>query len=80
MTSAEFLNRVKILYSIDHWQLAELTNNQWLEFVRDPPRFLMRADDFIADAILREVEARQQFPAHVRKHVPSIPATQSEVV
>lgn len=60
MDTRDFLNRIRGLYNIDPWQLPELDDHQWLEFVRDPPRYLMRADDRIAEAICRQIEARQR--------------------
>ena len=38
MTTHEFLNRLRSLYNIDHYLLPELTDAQWAEFLRDPPR------------------------------------------
>lgn len=60
MTNHEFVNRIRSLYNIDHWNLPELNQEHWLEFIRDPPRYLaVLADKVQVDAILREMENRQ---------------------
>lgn len=59
MDAHEFVNRIRSLYNIDHYLLPELTDEQWIEFRDDPPRYLIRTDKPQADAILREVEKRQ---------------------
>lgn len=59
MANHQFIDRIRSLYNIDHYLLPELTDEQWIEFRDDPPRYLIRADQAQADAILREVEARQ---------------------
>lgn len=59
MTQHEFINRVRSLYNIDRVKLPELSDEQWLEFRDDPPRYLIRTDKDQADAIMREVEKRQ---------------------
>jgi hypothetical protein len=59
MTIHEFINRIRSLYNIDHYQLPELTDEQWLEFRDNPPRYLMHTDKQQAKAIIREVEKRQ---------------------
>ena len=56
---AEFLNRARSLHNIDRDQLPEMTDGEWPIFRDDPVRFLMRADDFLAAEIWREVERRQ---------------------
>lgn len=59
MTNHEFIDRIRSLYNIDHHLLPELTDEQWIEFRDDPPRYLIRAGQVQADAILREVERRR---------------------
>lgn len=59
MTVHEFLNRIRSLYNIDHAQLPELTDAQWVEFRDNPPRYLIRTDRTQAEAIVREMEKRQ---------------------
>jgi hypothetical protein len=54
-----FLNRVRSLFNIDRNQAPEMTTAEWARFRDDPVHFLMRADDFLAAAIWREVEKRQ---------------------
>jgi hypothetical protein len=57
--SPAFLNRVRSLFNIDGDQLPELDRDEWRSFRDDPVRFFMRADDWQAAAIWREVEKRQ---------------------
>ncbi len=61
MTNYEFINRIRSLYNIDHYKLPELSNEHWEQFRNDPPRYLaFKADRGQSDAILREVERRQE--------------------
>jgi len=59
MDAHQFINRIRSLYNIDRHKLPELSTPQWHDFQDDPPRFLMRCDDETAEAIWRQVEARQ---------------------
>lgn len=62
MTNHEFINRVRSLYNIDHDQIPELNQSQWSEFQANPPRYLIRTDKTQAEAIIREMEKRQEKP------------------
>ena len=56
-----FMNRIRSFYNIDHYLLPELSEEDWREFRKDPPRyFINRADKAQSDAIWREVERRQK--------------------
>lgn len=59
MPRAAFLNRVRSLFNIDADELPKLDRDEWRSFRDDPVRFFMRADDWQAAAIWREVEKRQ---------------------
>jgi hypothetical protein len=48
------------LYNIDHYLLPELSDEHWLEFRDNPPRYFMNTDKEQSDAIWREVEKRQR--------------------
>ena len=67
MEKRAFLNRIRSLYNIDGYLLPELGKDQQLQFLRDPVRFLLNADEAQSDAIMREVESRQQFKAAVSR-------------
>lgn len=60
MDLQDFLNRVKILRSIDSDELvkAGLTHNQWLTFTADPAAFLIRQDDEVVSKVWAIVEGR----------------------
>lgn len=60
MDQAQFTNRVRSLFCIDHYLLPELSDEQWVKFRDDPPRYFIGADDKQAAAIWREVEKRQR--------------------
>lgn len=47
------------MYNIDHYQLPELTDEQWIQFRDNPPRYLIHTDKAQVMAIIREVEKRQ---------------------
>jgi hypothetical protein len=53
-------NRLRSLYNIDGWLLPELTTEQQLEFIANPPRYLINTDVPQSKAIWREVEKRQR--------------------
>jgi hypothetical protein len=60
MKTHDLTNRLRTLYNIDRHQVPELTDAEWPKFRDDPPRFLARCPDTLADAIMREVEKRQR--------------------
>jgi len=45
MTSGQFVNNLRILRSIDKFEVKFLTARQWIKFRDDPYLFMMRADD-----------------------------------
>lgn len=61
MTFAEFHNGLRILTSIDQYEVEAFMpgDDAWRSFCRDPFRYFIRADDETADAIWRIIEARQ---------------------
>ena len=59
MRIEEFLNRVRSLYNIDGHLLPELTDDQVVEFIKNPPRYFINTDKRQKDAIWREIERRQ---------------------
>lgn len=64
-----FLNMLRSLHNIDGYQLPELTWGQQLDFVQNPVRFFMQAEDELQDAIWREVTKRQARLAEINtKH------------
>jgi hypothetical protein len=65
MEKRAFLNRIRSLFNIDGYLLPELTKDQQLQFLRDPVRFFLNADEAQSDAIMREVESRQNFEAAI---------------
>ena len=58
-TKRAFLNQVRSLFNIDGYLLPELTKDQQQQFVRDPVRYLINADETQSNAIYREVVKRQ---------------------
>ena len=54
-----FMNGLRILHSIDRWEIEDLVNVNWESFSRDPSRYLIAASDNFADAICGIVERRQ---------------------
>jgi hypothetical protein len=75
MEKRAFLNRIRSLYNIDGYLLPELGKEQQSQFLRDPVRFLLNADEAQSDAIMREVESRQKFEAAISRSDASPPAT-----
>lgn len=71
MTQHDFINRLRSLWNIDAWQLPELGAQQQKDFVFDPARYLMRANDAHAAAIWREIERRQS--KHDKSELPFQP-------
>jgi hypothetical protein len=63
MTLSEFINRVRSLYNIDRYRLPELSDAEWPLFRDNPPGYFIKTDRRQAEAIFREVEARQVVPA-----------------
>jgi hypothetical protein len=55
-----FINRIRSLYNIDGDQLPELAREQQSNFLADPVRFLLNANEAQSDAIMREIEGRQR--------------------
>ena len=60
MEKRSFINRIRSLFNIDGYTLPELTREQQSEFLRDPVRYFLNADEAQSDAIMREVENRQR--------------------
>jgi hypothetical protein len=60
MQKRAFINRIQSLFNIDSYLLPELSTQQQLEFVRDPVRYFLKAGEDHSDAIMREIEARQE--------------------
>ena len=74
MEKRAFLNRIRSLFNIDGYLLPELSKDQQLQFLRDPVRFFLNADEAQSDAIMREVESRQNFEAAIPRSDVSPPA------
>jgi len=60
MEKRAFVNRIRSLFNIDGYLLPELSKDQQSQFLRDPVRFFLNADEAQSDAIMREVESRQK--------------------
>jgi hypothetical protein len=58
MTQHEFSNALRILISVDHHEVPFLDKASWEKFRDDPFRFMMRANDNMADAVWAVVEKR----------------------
>lgn len=56
MDQASFLNCLRSLHNIDGYQLPELTYGQQIDFVQNPVKYFIRAEDEHQAAIWREVE------------------------
>jgi hypothetical protein len=65
MEKRAFTNRIRSLYNIDSDLLPELTREQQSDFLADPVRYFLDADEAQSDAIMREIEARQSTAARV---------------
>lgn len=63
MDKGLFLNCVRSLFNIDGYLLPELTEEQQIQFIRDPVRYFIGTDKAQSDAIWREVLARQRLAA-----------------
>jgi hypothetical protein len=74
MEKRAFLNRIRSLYNIDGYLLPELGKDQQSQFLRDPVRFLLNADEAQSDAIMREIESRQSVVAAVSRREAVLPA------
>jgi hypothetical protein len=59
MLKRAFINRIRSLFNIDGYRLPELTREQQSQFLGDPVRFILTADEAASDAVMREVESRQ---------------------
>ena len=53
------MNRIRGLSNIEGHLLPELTREQQTNFLRDPMRYFLDADEIQSDAIMRELEVRQ---------------------
>jgi hypothetical protein len=60
MSQHDFLNGIRSLFNIDGYQLPELNWGQQLDFVQNPVKFFIQADDEQQAAIWREVAKRQK--------------------
>ena len=49
---ARFINRLKILWSLDRHEIHCMSDRDWRTFSSDPPRYLMMADDYKVQAVL----------------------------
>lgn len=54
-----FTNRIRSLYNIECHLLPELDRVQQSRFLSDPVQFFLKATEAQSDAIMREIEARQ---------------------
>ncbi len=54
-----FMNALRILHSIDRWEIEGLVNFNWESFSRDPAHYLMSASDNFADVVCGIIERRQ---------------------
>jgi hypothetical protein len=59
MQKREFRNRIRSLFNIDGHLLPELSSQQQLEFLRAPVTYFLESDETQSDAIMREIERRQ---------------------
>jgi hypothetical protein len=59
MQKQEFINRIRSLYNIDGHLLSELSSQQQLAFLRAPVTYFLETDETQSDAIMREIERRQ---------------------
>ncbi len=62
MTFAEFSNGLRVLCSIDDHELPGMTQIQIRDFMFNPTKFLICADDPTAQIIWQAVEARVNYP------------------
>jgi hypothetical protein len=62
MQKQEFINRLRSLYNIDGHLLPELSSQQQLAFLRAPVTYFLETDETQSDAIMREIERRQNGP------------------
>ena len=60
MEQAYFLNCLRSLHNIDGYQLPELNWGQQLNFVQNPVKYFIQADDGQQAAIWREIAKRQR--------------------
>lgn len=59
MTQHQFTNMLRSLFNIDGYQLPELTWGQQIDFVQNPVKYFIQADDEQQAAIWREIAKRQ---------------------
>lgn len=60
MDQHDFTNGLRSLFNIDGYQLPELNWGQQLDFVQNPVKYFIQADDEQQAAIWREVAKRQR--------------------
>jgi hypothetical protein len=63
MEKRALINRIRSLYNIDGDLLPELTREEQSKFLADPVRYFFDANDAQTDAIMREIEVRQNTAA-----------------
>jgi len=63
MEKRAFINQIRSLYNIDGDLLPELTREQQSKFLADPVRYFLDANEAQTDAIMREIEVRQNMAA-----------------
>jgi hypothetical protein len=63
MEKRAFINRIRSLHNIEGDLLPELTREQQSKFLADPVRFFLDASEAQSDAIMREIEVRQNAAA-----------------
>ncbi len=66
MTQQEFHNALRILMVIDRWDVKWMDDMEWQEFIANPHRFFIRADDPTADALWAVIEKRNRLGANAR--------------
>jgi hypothetical protein len=76
MEKRAFINRIRSLYNIDGDLLPELTREQQSRFLANPVRFFLEANEAQSDAIMREIDARQNFAA---RRVEAAPQNTGEI-
>ena len=60
MNQHDFTNGIRSLFNIDGYLLPELNWGQQLDFVQNPVKYFIQADDEQQAAIWREVMKRQR--------------------
>jgi hypothetical protein len=75
MQKQEFINRIRSLYNIDGHLLSELSSQQQLAFLRAPVTYFLETDEAQSDAIMREIERRQNSPLSRSSNNTAAPAS-----